>query len=107
MRVTCLESVLVFAGGVCEIIGGGGGIDRLLQPAFCGQVVPAFAEFVHQPHVLGAFGLHHLPSLCLTVRVDFKDSLQDDERRIFLRTACSQVSGKLNEISALLSTVTH
>ena len=69
---------------MCEIIicggGDGGGVDGLVQSAFCGQAVSLFAVFVHQPHVFGAFGSHHLTGLRLTVGVDFEDSLQEDKK---------------------------
>lgn len=83
------------------------GVDGLLYPAFCSQRIFLFAEFVQQPRVFGAFGPHHLTSLCLTAGVDFKDSLQDDRRRNVLFYHRLRRKMSHYEIFTSLSTVTH
>ena len=85
IRFCYLKIILLLGHAVWEVtVSSGGGAHRLMQPAFCSQVLSMPGEFVHQPCILGAFGPHHFTGWCLTARVDFKDSLHRKKRRFFV-----------------------
>lgn len=88
---------------MCEIIVSYGWVDGLPQLALCSPAVFLFGELVHQLCVFGAFFPHHLTSLCLTARVDFKDSLEGDKKNIF----CLSRKLQYFEIPTLFSTATY